>query len=104
MKASNEMTGRRRLNSIIALAAMLVVLLFSSCYIIKEADHDCSGSACPICAMIQQCEDTLRQIGIGTITMIAVAAVVGILFTECSFAAFETSKETLITRKVRLNN
>lgn len=104
MKASYEMANKKRLIALAVLAAVLVITLFSSCYVIKEADHDCSGAACPICAMIEQCEDNLRQIGTGQIAMIAVVAAISFFFDAICFAVPEASTETLITRKVRLNN
>lgn len=104
MKASYESTNKTRLIALVVLAAVLVITLFSSCYVIEEADHDCTGAACPICAMIDQCEDNLRQIGIGQITIIAVAAAICCFFSAFYPAVSTVSIETLITRKVRLNN
>ena len=104
MKALHELTNKKRLIALVVLAAVLVITLFSSCYVIKEADHDCSGAACPICAMIEQCEDNLRQIGTGQITIIAVVAAICCFFSAFYPAVSTVSIETLVTRKVRLNN
>ena len=104
MKASYEQTNKKRLIALVVLAAVLVITLFSSCYVIKEADHDCSGAACPICAMIEQCEDNLRQIGTGQITIIAVIAAICFFSHAICFAFSAISTETPVTRKVRLNN
>ena len=95
--------SRRVTAGIIALI-MLVVVLFSAFYISAEADHDCSGENCPICACIQQCENTLNQVGGG-----AVGQTVIILPAIILLAAFFSSsrifcQDTLITGKVRLNN
>ena len=104
MKTSYEQTNKKRLIALVVLAAVLVITLFSSCYVIKEADHDCNGAACPICAMIEQCEDNLRQIGSGQITIIAVVAAICCFFSAFYPAVSTVSIETLVTRKVRLNN
>ena len=83
---------------------LLVIVLFSSFYIAAEADHDCTGEDCPICACIQQCDNTLRRIGNGSAAQSsAVVPVLFILFVSALFVA-EFSQETLVSRKVRLNN
>ena len=104
MKALYEMANKKRLIALVVLAAVLVITLFSSCYVIKEADHDCTGAACPVCAMIEQCENNLRQIGIGQSTVLAVVAAVFCFFSAFYLAVSTVSVETLVTRKVRLNN
>ena len=104
MKALYEMTNKKRLIALVVLTAVLVITLFSSCYVIKEADHDCTGAACPICAMIEQCEDNLRQIGTGQITIISVAAAICCFLSAFYPAVSTVSIETLVTQKVRLNN
>ena len=83
---------------------MLVLVLFSSFYIAAEADHDCCGEDCPICACIHQCENTLRGIGDGAaVRSAAVAPVILILF-AAAFVIATASQDTLVSRKVRLNN
>ena len=56
------MTRRNRLiASVLALTAVFV-MLFSACFVIAEADHDCMGDDCPICCQINLCENTLRTV------------------------------------------
>ena len=91
-------------NKIAASIMLLVIMLFSSFYIAVEADHDCTGEDCPICACIQQCENNLRGIGDGSAAQSsAVIPVLLILFISALFVA-EFSQETLVSRKVRQNN
>ena len=83
---------------------MLFIVLFSAFYIAAEADHDCCGEDCPICACIHQCENTLRGIGDGvTVRSAAVAPAILILF-AAAFVIAAVSQDTLVSRKVRLNN
>ncbi len=83
---------------------MLVLVLFSAFYIAAEADHDCCGEDCPICACIHQCENTLRGIGDGAaVRSAAVAPAILILF-AAAFVIAAVSQDTLVSRKVRLNN
>lgn len=83
---------------------MLFIVLFSAFYIAAEADHDCCGEDCPICACIHQCENILRGIGDGAaVQSAAVAPVILILF-AAAFVIAAFSQDTLVSRKVRLNN
>ena len=65
--------------SVLLLTFTIVSLLF----IVKEADHDCTGTDCPVCASIHQAEQTLRNMGSG---IVAVAAIIPALFTACYVA------------------
>ncbi len=40
-------------------AIILVVFFLSVAFIITEANHDCSGGDCPVCACIDKCVDFL---------------------------------------------
>ena len=45
------------------LAVLLaLVMLFSAAYIALEADHDCCGEDCAVCALLRACEDLLRNL------------------------------------------
>ena len=81
---------------------MLGVVLFSACFIIIEADHDCSGEQCPVCAAIRLCECTLRLIVGGTVTRILAPAAVCIAFVPA--VSVFTAPETPVSRMVRMNN
>lgn len=83
---------------------MLVLVLFSSFYIAAEADHDCCGEDCPICVCIHQCENILRGIGDGTVVQSAAVAPVILILFAAAFVIAAVSRDTLVSRKVRLNN
>ena len=55
------------------LAAVLLVVSFV--FIAHEADHDCSGEDCPVCAQIAVCVDAFRAFS-NTIVVCAFAACV----------------------------
>lgn len=42
-------------------------LMLSAAFLVKEADHTCTGAECPICAMMEQCSHTIRLLGTGVI-------------------------------------
>ena len=83
---------------------MLFIVLFSVFYIAAETDHDCCGEDCPICACIHQCENTLRGIDDGTSARFAAFAPVIIVLLAAVFVIAAVSQDTLVSRKVRLNN
>ena len=85
-------------------ALFLAAMLFSSFFIAVEADHDCTGEDCPICAVVHQCENTLRSVSGGP----AVPAIVIPLVLSCLLAAFLYKpylvQETPVSEKVRMDN
>ena len=58
-------TKKQKILASIICMAFVAAALFSMLFIIKEADHDCTGDNCPICACIHQAEQTLKQLGTG---------------------------------------
>ena len=83
---------------------MLVLVAFSAFYIAAEADHDCCGEDCQICACIHQCEKTLRGIGDGTAVQCATIVPAILILFAAAFVIPAVFRDTLISRKVRLNN
>lgn len=99
-----EWIRNNHLIEIAVLAVILMSTMFSSCYIAEEINHDCSGASCPICMMIRQCEDNLRQIGGSQLAVAAIAAGICFFCQMNSSIRTDVSFETLVTRKVRLND
>lgn len=104
MNAHQETAGKKRLAAIAALAAVLIITLFSSCFIVLEADHECTGPSCEICAMLAQCGDTLRLLGSGQDAAAPAAAALCLLCLTAAACVAAPVPDTPITRKVRLND
>lgn len=102
MSGSGNSNSKRIIAGIMVIM-LLAIVLFSAFYIAAEADHDCTGDDCPICACIQQCENILNQVGDGA-ARVSMAAPVIFLLLFVLFPAQSIPQETLISRKVRLNN
>ena len=98
------MPGRKRISAGIMGILMLFIMLFSAFFIAAEADHDCTGEDCPICACIGQCENILHQIGSGIASCTAVIISIVFLFVSVNLFASIFPQETLVSRKVRMNN
>ena len=99
-----ENSKRRRLISGLLAVLMLSVMLFSALIIVHEADHDCIGEDCPICACIHQCENTLQQLGSGVTAQFAVVIPAIFIFLLAFLRMTELPQETLVSRKVRLDD
>ena len=97
-------SNRIRITSGIMAVMMLVVMLVSSFFIAAHTDHDCTGEDCPICACIQQCENTIRGIGSGITAESAVIIPVLISLLIISFGVPSFQRDTPVSAKVRLNN
>ena len=100
---ASRKSGSKRIAAGIMGIMMLVVVLFSACFIAFEADHDCEGDDCHICACIRQCEIILNQAGDVTVQAVEATAVV-IFFISALFSVYRIAPETLVSQKVRLNN
>ncbi len=93
----------KRPASVLALLVALV-MLFSVLYIALEADHDCCGEGCSVCALIRVCEDLLRDL----LPAAAFAAAARCFFTLAGTFADTDCRSahphTLITLKVKLSD
>ena len=83
---------------------LLVTVLFSALFPAMEANHHCHGEDCPICSCIAMCEKTLRVLGDGGILLVFAVFHVLFLALSVSSAVKDSLVQTLVSRKVRLNN
>ena len=98
------MTKKRRFAAVILAALFLFAMLASLFVVAHEAEHDCLGENCPVCAVFTVCVRTLKTLGCG----LGAAAIV---FACCRFAALLISAlrtgsgvSTPISLKVKLLN
>ncbi len=97
------MIKSKRLASVLVLL-MACIMLFSVLFIALEADHDCCGEGCAICAQIQVFEDLFRSL----MTAAALVAASWCLYT-LSRVFSDTDRcsvypHTLIVLKVKLSD
>ncbi|MBR0082160.1 MAG: hypothetical protein IJP98_05425 [Clostridia bacterium] len=83
---------------------LLAVVLFAAFYIAAEADHDCAGEDCPVCACIRLCEAILHRIGGGKTEQSFLLVSTVLLVAALTFSAFAASANTPVSEKIRLNN
>ena len=83
---------------------ILAAALFSAVYIAAEADHDCAGDDCAVCAAIRLCTDFLNRLGRKADPAVhTVLPVPCVLLSALVLSALLT-EETPVSGKVRLNN
>lgn len=87
------------------LAAVLVALtVLSLAAVAAEADHDCSGTDCEVCALVRT---AVARFALGGEAVVAAACLVSLLC-GCAALSYGVAREalsfSLITCKVRLNN
>lgn len=97
------MNKTKRFAAVLALL-LAFFMLFSILYIALEADHDCCGEDCAVCAAIRTCENLLRNLLpiallLAAFQMLCVL-VRAILSTDC----FSAHPHTLIALKVKLSD
>ena len=98
------MVKQRR--GVAVLFAILVLFAISTSlfFLLHEAEHDCEGEGCPICAAITVCLDILNRLTkVFVIAAAALAFVKGILFPSFAFCRFPC-KTTPVSLNVKLLN
>lgn len=89
-----------------AALALLVafLMLFSVVYIALEADHDCCGEGCAVCAQIQACEDLLRNLMTASVLAAALWCLYALNRVSADADRFVFQPHTLIALKVKLSD
>lgn len=99
------MSNQKRWIALLMCAGMLLIMFVSSAYIALEADHDCIGEDCPVCAFIAQVEQVRRGFGMLLLALL----LLNFILTLC-VARFNTVRVglptcgTLVSWKIRLND
>ena len=88
-----------------ALAALVIVAVVTSLFIVShEADHDCIGEDCPVCAVIAACQSTLKTLSAALAVFAAAAAWVCFAVILLTALKAVLHSETPVSLKVRLLN
>ena len=91
------------------LAAMLAlllafVMLFSVLFLALEADHDCCGEDCAVCAQLHACEDLMRNLLVAALLLSAAWCFCALLCTAPESCCHSERPHTLVLLKVKLSN
>jgi hypothetical protein len=105
MQILKKQKTRRVITARFFAVAITLVLLLSIAFLVKEASHECTGAGCPICAMMEQCSNTIRLLGTG--------AMMGALVTFPCLDSIRSQRNnnpvflvyaSLVTQNVRMND
>ncbi|MBQ9551201.1 MAG: hypothetical protein IJU96_00405 [Clostridia bacterium] len=97
-------TKRKRIAAGVIALVMAAAVLFAAFFIAVEADHDCVGEGCAVCACIQACVQSFRQFGAGRASSAAAAVCFWLLVLSAFFFLPTFLPQTPVAKKVRLNN
>jgi len=93
-----------KITAIFLIFVVILLLLVSTYFTAYEADHDCTDEDCPVCALIQMSENSLRQLGSGAPAAAAASSLFVLILVMQICTGNSITLPTLVSRKVRLNN
>lgn len=94
---------KNRILSLLVLS-VIIALLFSICFVIIEANHDCEGEDCQICHQIYICENLLKSVSKVLISFSLVVFLKSITSSIHHFSRNLGYNSSLITLKIKLLN
>lgn len=94
----------RKITSLTMIIIVFFVVVLSTFYIAHEYHHDCDGDECPICILIEQCENTLKQIKDGISSGFRFIMPLFFVMTQLLYCVTYIISETLVSNKIRMNN
>lgn len=95
----------KRIIALVAIVATVFLMLLSSFYITEHVLHHCDDEEhCPVCAMLLQCERSLKTIGTGIVMAVAAFIVFDLIADAFMGYSYESTQTTLISKKVRLDS
>ena len=95
---------RTRTLAILMAAAMLLVLLASTAFVVCHADHDCDGTCCLTCQQIRLCTQHMKTVAAAAAVFLLPAMVLGRPGALPLLPAPEMARRTLVAQKVKLTN
>lgn len=104
MAVSRKSILRHRLGSLLLAGALLACVWISTVVVLVERGHECTGEECPVCQLVQAARSTLAFTDClpatsGAMKLRAVPAARPFLR-----VLVEVAPDTLVHRKIRLNN
>lgn len=94
----------RKACAVLLLAVTLSAGAFSAFVLAHEADHDCGGGDCPVCALLARCAENLQRLGSGVPPAPLLPAAAAIVFAAAwTVSVRRPVPSTPVSLKVRLN-
>ncbi len=95
--------GNKRRRAILA-AVLALVLLFLVLHVVLEAEHDCHGDDCAICARLHTCVELLRSLALTLVLALTALAACGLLSKPGESRARVCRRLSLVSLKVKLSD
>ena len=97
------MIKSKRLASVLVLL-VACIMIFSVLFIALEADHNCCGEGCAVCAQIQVCEDLFRNLITAAALVVAAWCLYSLTRVFADADCCSVHPHTLIVLKVKLSD
>ena len=98
------MKTERRLFSCLLILLVVFVLFASFYFILHETRHECEGDACPVCAMIAICRNTLKSFSVALLLVAALLSSLHAFLSDPATDRGSDTSDTPVSLKVRLLN
>ncbi len=98
------MTRKNRIMAILLFSAVLFVIVFSAFFVAVQAEHNCVGEDCLICAQIDICQNTVKLMGFSAVLVILLLC---LNYAEALFSGGKkasVNSDSLVDLKVKLSN
>ena len=96
------MTGKKRIAAVLLAALIVLLLVFSSLFIVLEAGHDCTGEDFPVCAQMMICEIALKTLSCAACAVFAVKLVLRMAADRVKAECVSAETATPVSRGERL--
>ncbi len=101
----SKSTMFKRIIALVAILATVLLVHFSNEYLSEHVSHHCNDHAhCPVCSVINQCDNNIRTIGSGLVlAVVTVMAYIAVAESILNFE-YQSIQTTLVSQKVRLDS
>lgn len=95
---------KKRIVTMLITFLFVIATVFSTAFVIKEANHKCNHTDCQICQTMQLCIKNLMDLGSKSDDNVGVTVLFYFALFIIPFVTYIFSKETLIDLKTKLSN
>lgn len=95
---------KKRIVTMLIAFLFVIATVFSTAFVIKEANHKCNHTDCQICQTMQLCIKNLTDLGSKSDDNVGVTVLFYFALFIIPFVIHIFSKETLIDLKTKLSN
>lgn len=100
-----KLRNNNRILALVAIAATVLVMLFSTVFIAEHVSHHCDDEAhCPICLVLEQCESNIKSIGAGLVVAALVYVIAFAMKDIADFIQSQPVQASLVSQKVRIDS